>query len=351
MPVGVDPYLARVSQFFPHFLDMLGQGEQTDPFGDLANTLEAQYGQANMLAARARQALTEATNRPAQTTSPGLDFGATLLGGISQALAPQLQGNALAQQGLQQKNQDFEKLREDRLKNLEMHFTELASKAREIKNHELAVKMEQKAEQARKQRDKNKEALSMATGMASDIGARESAERVAGINADSRMGAALARFGLRMGPNGPEPTGTGALPTPAFLNAVSRAKQDWTRVSTSPKKDADAIQNARNNYVSIAQQMSEADYANPSAYVARLFKEKVDRRTGGWHGIGAKTEHGAPLFDPATIAANVAAYREDLAPTTTESAAKLINILVRGGVPRDQAEQAVAMVQNSLNVK
>lgn len=343
MAIGVDPWLARVQGYVPQFLSLLGQDE--DPYAPFATDIHNQVGEAEKQAEAARQALAAAQNKPAQTTSPGLDFGATLLGGLSQILAPQLQGNALAQGGLAQKNQDFEKMRTERLQTLESHYGELAARARQLGNTELSVKMEQKAEQVRSKRDKLKEAMGLASSAASEAGDTDRLKlqlanqlKIAGINADSRMSTALARYGLRLNADTGGVEGQVGMPDQAWVANANASKTAFLKAT----KTNTNVDSARETYFNDFAQLKQSEVGNLGGYVRRLRSLTYVGKEGGHFGLGEKKVN-KRAFDDAVIAGSLQSQLG--LPNEGEAAYnKLFTILKQGGFKTEEAKAALSAI-------
>lgn len=301
---GFQRYLPFMQQLFAN------DGTDENPYASLLSTLAQQSTAADSAAQGARGQLDEAYDTPAQQVSPMQAGMATLLGGISQTVAPQLQGNAMAQQGIEQKNQDFQKARLERLLRMEKHYEELASKAHDLKKTELSLQMSAKAESIAKKREAFQAATKGALDAAGDDAQRQTTLEAAHIAANASMENARTRANLQTPARMSDSAWVSELGT--YNRALTSAKD--------PTEATNAVQLLRAHHFV----MKASEEKDPSKYVGRLARVpdvKINRK---W----AKDTHfGTPtgLEIGTGLAMNLG-----IDVSSPEEAAKLLPVLRRG---------------------
>lgn len=302
---GLQHYLPFMQALFAD------DGTENNPYGSLLETLGSQVTQADSAAQQARGQLDSAYDTPAQQVSPMQAGLATLLGGVSQTVAPQLQGNQMAQQGIEQKNTDFQKTRLERLMRMEKHYEELANNARDLKKTELSLKMSAKAESIAKQREAFQASTKGALDMANSDAQRQTTLDAARIAADASRDNASLRFNNQQ---------ASRMSDSAWVTELGSYNRSLTAA-----KDPVAAKNAAEQLRSHHFVMKASEEKDLSKYVGRLARVPAIKINKPW----SRDEHiGPPTgFEIATaLAMNI----PNLDVSQPEQAAKLIPILRQG---------------------
>lgn len=308
-----------MAQYLPMILAAMNQGQEQDPYKSLLDTLHGQVTDTQGQAEAARQQLGAAQATPAQQVGPGQAGLATLMGGVSSVLAPQLQGNQMAQSGIANKNQDFADMRKERLTRMENHYEALAKRADQLGNTELSLRMSAKAESIKSQMEKQKDAATLAGTMSNADANRQNALAVEAM----RQKGDRETLSLQLAAKGLNPDGT---PKP-----VTMQPRDFLGTMVNLRKqvqaagDDDAITSAAEALYSHQMSMMSTEQANPADWVRRISRiQPMKINKPFWRD---KQVYGAP--DVTTIADGLASHLS-LNLSDRAAAQKVVNYLEIG---------------------
>lgn len=268
-----------LQKYLPLMQKMMQTSDTTDPYKELLDTMHGQYTDALGAASSAETDLNSAQAQPAQQVSPMQSGLATLMGGVSSVLAPNLRGNEMAQGALAKKNQGFEDMRKERLQRMESHYETLAKRAEQLGNMELSLKMSAKAESIKSKQEKEREAMSLAGTLANSDAQRATSLDIARMQEDGvlkRAQATLAARGIRLNPDGTIVQAPPTMDAKTFTNGLTTLRLRLNTAKTDDEKKATAAE-----LYSHQMNMTTPEAANPALWVrrvARIQPMKITKR-------------------------------------------------------------------------